>query len=147
GVANRPSGMFIANVDCVGCHLVPKMAESTVPFLGQTFKASETACLGCHGEDYKGVLGEWEDTLKKELEKTRPVVEKVRGLARTADPSNKELRKAVQAARDAEYNYLLVLYGKGVHNVDYAMDVLGKARADAEAATAVLTGTTASGKP
>ncbi|OGP34220.1 MAG: hypothetical protein A2X88_06620 [Deltaproteobacteria bacterium GWC2_65_14] len=140
GVANRPSGMFIANVDCVGCHLVPKMAESTVPFLGQTFKASETACLGCHGEDYKGVLGEWQDTVKKALDKTRPAVEKVRELARTADSSNKELRKAVQAARDAEYNYLLVLYGKGVHNVDYAVDVLEKAKADAETAAAALTG-------
>lgn len=140
GVPNRPSGMFIANVDCVGCHLVPKMAESTVPFLGQTFKASETACLGCHGEDYKGVLGEWEDTMKSALEKTRPAVEKVRGLARAADSSNKELRKAVQAARDAEYNYLLVFYGKGVHNVDYAVDILEKAKADAEAATEALTG-------
>ena len=70
--------MFVANVDCVGCHLVPKMAQSTVPFLGQTYKASEAACLGCHGEDYKGVLEEWQESVKSALEETRPAVEKVR---------------------------------------------------------------------
>ncbi|MBM2829098.1 MAG: hypothetical protein HW408_1630, partial [Actinobacteria bacterium] len=39
-------------------------------------------------------------------------------------------------AKDAEYNYLFVLYGKGVHNVEYAVDVLKKAKADAQAAIA-----------
>src|SRR3970282_1637464 len=57
GGPNRPSPMFVANVDCVGCHLVPKTAESTVAFLGHTFQASEAACLGCPGPAYKGVMG------------------------------------------------------------------------------------------
>ncbi len=139
GVENEPSAMFVANVDCVGCHLVPKMAESTVPFLGQTFKASEAACRGCHGEDYKGVLEEWQESVNAALDEARPAVERVRGLARSADVSNKDLRKAIQQARDAEYNYLFILYGKGVHNPDYATAVLRKAKADAVEATAALT--------
>jgi hypothetical protein len=133
GVPNRPSVMFVTNVDCVGCHLVPKMSAATSPFLGQTFRASETACLGCHGGDFKGILGEWEKTIKDALAETRPSVEKAKGLA---GKTGRENRKAAQLARDAEYNYLFVFYGKGVHNVDYSVDVLKKAKSDAEAAIA-----------
>ncbi len=140
GVPNRPSVMFLTNVDCVGCHLVPKMASGTVPFIGQTFQASETACLGCHGDDYKGVLAEWKSQVSSALEKTKPVVEKARALLRSADASRMENRKSVQLARDAEYNYLFILYGKGVHNVEYATAVLDQSRADAEAALAAFLG-------
>jgi len=140
GVPNRPSPMFVANVDCVGCHLVPKTAESTVAFLGQTFQASEAACLGCHGQDYKGVMGSWREEVKSALAKTKPVVEKARDLLRSADASRMENRKAVAQARDAEYNYLFILYGKGIHNVEYATEVLGKARADAETALSTFSG-------
>ncbi|NJD62177.1 MAG: hypothetical protein FIA93_05590 [Deltaproteobacteria bacterium] len=133
GVSNRPSVMFVTNVDCVGCHLVPKMSAATSPFLGQTFKASEAACLGCHGDDFRGILGEWRKTIDKALAETRPAVEKAKAAAARG---GKENPKAAQLARDAEYNYHFVLYGKGVHNVDYAVDVLSKAKSDAEAAVA-----------
>lgn len=133
GVPNTPSVMFVTNVDCVGCHLVPKMAEGTVPFLGQTFRASEAACLGCHGSDFKGILGEWQKTIRNGLAETKPAVDKAKAYAAGPGKTN---RKAVQLARDAEYNYLFVFYGKGVHNVDYATLVLKKAKADAEAALA-----------
>lgn len=136
GVANKPSVMFLTNVDCVGCHLVPQTAAGTVAFLGQTFRASETACLGCHGEDYKGVLGSWQEDVKAALDETKPVVEKARALLRSEHASRKENRKAVSRARDAEYNYLFILYGKGIHNVEYATEVLRQARADAQAALA-----------
>ena len=110
GVANKPSVMFLTNVDCVGCHLVPQTAAGTVAFLGQTFRSSETACLGCHGEDYKGVLGSWQEDVKAALDETKPVVEKARALLRSEHASRKENRKAVSRARDAEYNYLFILY-------------------------------------
>jgi nitrate/TMAO reductase-like tetraheme cytochrome c subunit len=139
-VRNMPSPMFMANVDCVGCHLVPKTSEATVAFLGQTFQASEAACLGCHGEDYKGVLGSWREEVGADLARTKPLVERARGLLRSADASRMENRKAVAQARDAEYNYLFILYGKGIHNVDYAKEVLGKARADSEAALSKFSG-------
>jgi hypothetical protein len=110
------------------------MSAATSPFLGQTFKASEAACLGCHGDDFRGILGEWEKTVKGALAETRPAVEKAKAAAARG---GKENRKAVQLAKDAEYNYLFVLYGKGVHNPDYAVDVLKKAKSDAEAAVAL----------
>lgn len=137
GVPNRPSVMFLTNVDCVGCHIVPEKGQVESQIVGQTFKASESACLGCHGTDFKGILGEWHGTIRDALAEAKPSVEKARALLRTG---GKENPKAVRLAKDAEYNYLFVLYGKGVHNVEYSVDVLKKAKEDAEAAVAAFHG-------
>ena len=115
---------------------VRKQFEKPVCFYRTKLESNLLACLGCHGEDYKGVLGSWQEDVKAALDETKPVVEKARGLLRSEHASRKENRKAVSRARDAEYNYLFILYGKGIHNVEYATEVLRQARADAQAALA-----------
>ena len=77
--------------------------------------------------------GTIEDEVKAALADAKPAVEKARSMAAK---TGKENRKAAQLAKDAEYNYLFVLHGKGVHNVEYSVDVLKKAKADAQAAVA-----------
>jgi len=131
GVPNRPSPMFTTNVDCPACHYVRKMGPEAAQFLGQTFRAGEDGCIKCHGEDFRGILDEWHKTLRDAVADAKPAVDKARILARAGGGG-----KAVQLAKDAEYNFLFVQYGHGVHNVEYAVDVLAKAKADAEAALA-----------
>jgi len=123
--------MFTMNVDCPACHYVRKMGPEATVFLGQTYRAGEDGCIKCHGEDFRGILGEWHKKLKDAMADAKPAVDKARILARAGGDS-----KAVQLAKDAEYNFLFVQYGHGVHNVEYAVDVLTKAKADAEAALA-----------
>jgi hypothetical protein len=135
GVPNRPSPMFTTNVDCPACHYVRKMGPEAAVFLGQTYRAGEDGCIKCHGEDFRGILDEWHKTLKDAMAEARPSVEKARALARGAGKGN---ATAVRLAKDAEYNFLFVQYGHGVHNVEYAVDVLSKAKADAEAALAAF---------
>jgi hypothetical protein len=132
GVQNRPSPMFVTNVDCPACHYVRKMNPEATVFLGQTYRAGEDGCIKCHGEDYRGILDEWHKTLKDETAAAKPAVDKARALIRKSGVP----ARAAQLAKDAEYNFLLVQYGHGVHNIEYAVDVLMKARADAEAALA-----------
>ena len=131
GVPNRPSPMFTTNVDCPACHYVRKMGPEAAQFLGQTFRAGEDGCIKCHGEDFRGILDEWHKTLKDAVADAKPAVDKARILARAGGGG-----KAVQLAKDAEYNFLFIQYGHGVHNVEYAVDVLAKAKTDAEAALA-----------
>ncbi|HWS15376.1 MAG TPA: NapC/NirT family cytochrome c [Candidatus Methylomirabilis sp.] len=132
GVPNRPSPMFLTNVDCPACHYVRKMGAEAAGFLGQTYRAGEDGCIKCHGEDFRGILDEWHKTLQDAVAAAKPAVDKARVIAR----AGKGNARAVQLAKDAEYNFLLVQYGHGVHNVEYAVDVLDKAKADAEAALA-----------
>ena len=62
-----PSPMYMAHVDCVGCHYQDSNGpEDDGEFTGKTFLASDDACVKCHGPEFEGI---WEET-KFELEKT-----------------------------------------------------------------------------
>lgn len=112
GVENMPSPMYLAEVDCIACHIAEEEPAETVGFKGQTYKASEAGCVKCHGEQYKGLLDAW----KNELNSAIALVEGQLAAAGKAD--------------DAQYNLNFVKYGKGVHNIYYAASLLRKASAD-----------------
>jgi cytochrome c3-like protein/class III cytochrome C family protein len=52
----RPSPMFMGGVTCRSCHVQPG-APPLRP--GQSLVASEAACTGCHGDQWRGVLPRW----------------------------------------------------------------------------------------
>jgi len=64
--------MFLARVDCIGCHIVPGKGAAQDHLVGQTRKASEAGCLSCHGRDYLGILAEWKASVEDLLEGLRP---------------------------------------------------------------------------
>ena len=53
----RPSPMFMGGVTCRSCHVQPG-APPLRP--GQSLVATEAACTGCHGAQWRGVLARWE---------------------------------------------------------------------------------------
>ncbi|MFQ5830499.1 MAG: hypothetical protein ACE5JD_15290 [Candidatus Methylomirabilia bacterium] len=124
GTPMIPSHMFQVRVACVACHIVPKEAERTARIVGQTFRPSEQACVGCHGERYRGMLQRWTDTLAKMREAVTPKLTGARGALASADPKNPKLARARKLVDDAEFNIRFVALGKGVHNVFYAADLL-----------------------
>ena len=72
GLPEIPSPMYVANVDCIGCHYQEMILDQKEKeFRGTTFKASEEACIKCHGEKFKGI---WEET-KLELQMTLSKIE------------------------------------------------------------------------
>ena len=69
GAPTIPSHMFQVRVECIACHTTPKAAEGTMGLSGQTFRPSEQACVGCHGEEMmtgqKLTRGQWEKEVDK----------------------------------------------------------------------------------
>ncbi len=123
GVENMPSPMFIAQVDCIGCHIIKKEnGVNGTQFKGTTLEPSEEGCVNCHGEDYRELLGEWKDAVNAELKDAKKKLSALRPYIKRA-PS-----KAKQLFADAQYNIEFVEYARGVHNVDYALSLLDKAR-------------------
>lgn len=129
GVDSIPSPMFTASVDCIGCHVVKTLKEEAQggSFDGFTLKPSEDGCISCHGKDYKGMLGEWKNTIKNSLSNLEPALLRVEAVAKGIDKNNKKFEEALNLVNDARYNYDFVKYAKGVHNVDYADALLRKA--------------------
>jgi hypothetical protein len=124
GTPMIPSHMFQVRVECVACHIVPKETEGTAAIVGQTFRPSEQACVGCHGEKYRGMLRRWDLTLGKMREIVTPKLATARASLATADPKTPAATRARKLVDDAEFNLQFVALGKGVHNVFYAADLL-----------------------
>ena len=136
GTPMIPSHMFQVRVECVACHIVPKESEATAGLVGQTFRPSEQACLNCHGEKYRGMLGRWADTLGKMREVVAPKLAAARAALPPGDardgakdapkngPKDGKIARARGLVNDAEYNVQFVTLGHGVHNVFYAADLL-----------------------
>jgi hypothetical protein len=125
GTPMIPSHMFQVRVECVACHILPKEEEARAGIVGQTFRPTEQACVNCHGERYRGMLGRWASTLVKMQEIVAPKLVEVQAALAGADPKkNPKHARARQLAEDAEFNARFVALGKGVHNVFYAADLL-----------------------
>jgi hypothetical protein len=124
GTPSIPSHMAELRVECVACHVVPKETPAAANIVGQTFKVGEQACLGCHGEQYRGMLGRWTSTITK----MREIVQRKLGPAREAlaqaDRKNAKTARVRKLLDDAEYNIRFVELGRGAHNVFYAADLL-----------------------
>jgi hypothetical protein len=124
GTPMIPSHMFQVRVECAACHVAPKEEEAWAGIVGQTFRPSETACLTCHGERYRAMLGRWVGTLDRMQDILAPKLAAARAAVARADPKDPRHGRARQLFDDAEFNSRFVAFGKGVHNVFYAADLL-----------------------
>ncbi len=138
GTPTIPSHMFQVRVECIACHTTPKADEATAAIVGQTFRPSEQACLGCHGEKYRGMLQRWAATLTRMTEAVTPKLKATLATLETADRSNPKTTRARTLADDAEFNVRYVVVARGVHNVFYAADLLKLANGWLDEATALL---------
>lgn len=125
GVKSRPSPMFLAQVDCVGCHLQPMHSGPEAELSGQTRLASEQGCLNCHGEAFQGILAEWQDTLNQETNSIQAKLARVNQRLAAAGPQS--AGNCRERLPDAIYNLDFIRFARGVHNVDYALDLLHQA--------------------
>lgn len=118
GVNDMPSSMYIAQVDCVGCHFIPKTTDRASVFSGKTYGPTKQGCVQCHGEDYLAIFDMWQESLKSSLDETGQKLLQ----AKTFLESNpgKATREKWEALNEAEYNYEFVKESHGIHNPDYA---------------------------
>ncbi|MFO8015060.1 MAG: hypothetical protein R6X20_17370, partial [Phycisphaerae bacterium] len=116
--------MFLAHVDCTGCHVQPKPIDDDRPGTATVAVATAEACDACH----KDGLGEqmiplWQDNTKdlyKQVEAMLPEPTRT-----AADPRSERL-----VAEARQLLTLVRLDGSwGVHNPKYTQRLLEQARA------------------
>jgi nitrate/TMAO reductase-like tetraheme cytochrome c subunit len=109
GVPERPSAMYLAGIHCQGCHFVPRERGAD-----HVQSAGALSCMACHGPRYHKMLARWQEVLGEKLALARRELTQARG----------SLGEGARSLGDAEANLLLVERGHGVHNVDYAIEIL-----------------------
>ena len=111
GVEPRPSNMQLAGIQCEGCHFLEQEKGHGA---GVVRAANEVSCMACHGPRYGKTLVRWRTLLDERLGQSHGQLAAAR----------RRLPSGSQALADAEANLRLVSVGHGVHNIDYALDVL-----------------------
>lgn len=124
GTPMIPSHMFQVRVQCIACHTAPKEEAATAAIAGRTFHPTEEACIGCHGEKYRGMLARWVETLGKMRRVIEPKLATARAALGAADAKGAKPARARKLVDDADFNLKFVVLAKGVHNVFYAADLL-----------------------
>lgn len=121
GVPEMPSPMFLAKVDCTGCH-VKNIASPNVASHAQTFIGSEVGCANCHGTDYLGMVIDGQRAvdqilgiLSQNYAKTAEILDK-----NELDP---ELAEKIEVKMDeALFNLEFLKKTHSAHNIYYAAE-------------------------
>jgi len=129
GVPDSPSAMYIAQVDCVGCHIVSQLDKKAIDFNGVTRGTGDISCLSCHRNDYDGMLEIWTEDLDSEMESTQELLTEVETLSDNYSTDKETERLEInRLLKDARFNINFVKFANGVHNPDYALSLLEVAR-------------------
>ena len=130
GVDDMPSKMYLANVDCVACHEVPFLGGKEHRGSMTTFEATAQACVECHGGAYKRMLGQWREIIVDALAEAKVELAKAETAYREQSGDHPQKAKAKALLEVARHNCAFVEKAHGVHNLEYATELLDKASAN-----------------
>jgi hypothetical protein len=118
--------MYLANVDCVGCHLEKKAAPGEVSG-ATTLVGSEKGCTNCHGPGYLGVLPEAQRLVDGTAEAIRKKLTSVNEALAGIPQGQEALAQVRGEVADAAHNLTFIERSHSVHNIYYAAHVLREA--------------------
>ncbi|HXE72507.1 MAG TPA: NapC/NirT family cytochrome c [Candidatus Nitrosotenuis sp.] len=131
GTPPMPGHMYLAQVDCVACHVQASLRDQgQAPLAGQTYVASDAACASCHSDTYQGMVADWKKAFDAMLAELTPREQALRRLVLApAFPAGKR-KEALEKLEAARHNMDMVRLGRGLHNAFYAAELLRVATLD-----------------
>lgn len=137
GLPEMPSPMYLAQVDCVGCHYTRETGGHG-GFDGRIFRASDKACVKCHGPEFKGIWEETRAEVEACLGKVGAKLDLVKGALQNAGVSVDERKRLEGRISRAGRLRDFVRISGGAHNVYLAAEALRRADGALNDAEAVL---------
>ena len=123
GIPAMPSPMYLANVDCISCH-VEKKANDLLT--NETLGGSEKGCTECHGKEYTGVLKESHTILDATHKKVGKKLAAIKSHLAANTGQVAVTAEVTQNLDDANYNIKFIGMAHSVHNIYYASQILRK---------------------
>lgn len=136
GVAHAmPNAMFGSRLNCRACHTEPGSDLKG----GRLIEASKASCAACHGDDYGNLFDQWVAELKTYVEEVEAGIARVDADLLAAKQANRtipdEITKRVETIRS---NLRFVRSGNGIHNKNYALQILDVCKRDLDSVAAEL---------
>ncbi|OGP96557.1 MAG: hypothetical protein A2157_12920 [Deltaproteobacteria bacterium RBG_16_47_11] len=117
GVKERPSNKLDV-VECIDCH------RGALAKKKDTFDAIKKRCIECHDQSYGEMLARWKSTSEGLLKKVSPKIDKVREEIGRIELRGGHTFVYRKLFGEAEFNFNLVKRGNGVHNLEYAEELI-----------------------
>jgi hypothetical protein len=117
GVHERPSDKLNV-VECVDCH------RGVLAKKKDNFDAIKKRCIECHDQSYGEMAARWKATSEGLLEKLAPQLAQVKEEIEKIDRRGGHTFVYRKLYGEAEFNYNLAKNGKGVHNLEYTVELL-----------------------
>lgn len=133
--AAMPNAMFGSRLNCRACH-----TQAGSDFKGEPLvQATQATCIACHGEDYGKLFDQWVSEIQSSLAEADVTMARV-------DARIKELRETGQVVSpevthrvdQARANLSFVKSGNGIHNKNYALQLLDTSVRDLDTVMATL---------
>jgi nitrate/TMAO reductase-like tetraheme cytochrome c subunit len=123
GVDGSLSMMYEAKVNCTDCH--SEVADGV-------FRPGASTCIDCHDQDYAEVFSEWRLDTKKAISRASVLRADVEKALTDADKRGRDTTKEWDTYKKALRNLNFVRDDgtNGVHNIDYASDILANVTSD-----------------
>jgi len=117
GVNERPSNKLDV-VKCVDCHR--RVTERKK----EAFDEMKNRCVGCHDQSYAELLVQWKRTSEALIRKVSLKIKQVRDEIEAIERRGGHTFAYRKLLGEAEVNYDLAKKGNGVHNLEYAEELL-----------------------
>ena len=121
GVEDLPS-VKADVVECGDCH------RSIVEGQKESFKAIKATCIECHDESYGKMAEQWKSAADELLKRIDPKLKRIKEQIQRLEKQGKHTFVFTKLFGDAEYNINLVKKGKGIHNLEYAEELIEVAK-------------------
>jgi hypothetical protein len=117
GVEDLPS-LKADIVECLDCH------RNVAGGIEESLTSIKANCIRCHDESYGDIAQRWKITADLLVKMTEPKLKKIREEIQKLERMGRHTFAFTKSFGDAEYNFTLVKKGKGVHNVEYAEELM-----------------------
>jgi hypothetical protein len=117
GIHERPSDKLNV-VECVDCH------RGVLAKKKDNFETIKKRCIECHDQSYGEMAARWKATSEGLLEKLAPQLAQVKEEIEKIDRRGGHTFVYRKLYGEAEFNYNLAKNGRGVHNLEYTVELL-----------------------
>jgi nitrate/TMAO reductase-like tetraheme cytochrome c subunit len=131
GIKEKPSNK-LGVVECVDCH------KGVVSKKKEAFDTIKKRCMECHDQSYGDMAVRWKTTSEELLKKVSQKMGRVKEEIDKVEKRGGHTFVFRKLYGEAEFNYLLAKKGNGIHNVEYAEELLEFANRRLDEATQQL---------
>jgi nitrate/TMAO reductase-like tetraheme cytochrome c subunit len=130
-----PNAMFGSRLNCRACHKQPGTDFKGDPLI----QATASTCVACHEQKYGELLKQWLDEMKSYLGESEKALARVRLRVADQTAAGKPIPPRVrELIEHAAHNIHMVKIGNGIHNRNFANQLLDLSDADLRQAMELL---------